>query len=310
MMGHLRREPVYPTWLPRLFLRTLKRALAKKPARRWPTVNAFHDALELAIEAEGDELDRDAWPVQAHGATQLALAGETLLVGAGEALRRFDARGRLVVVEPPADEVLAAGAFQLVRRGGAARLVDGNGVQVGLALAEGGRACLSCEGAVAIVHGGGAIVIERGRSQLVAPLGSSVVGACFVGQEQTLVLARGDAARGAVLGFGGVEVALPDPIADLYGHPSRHELIARSAIDPRRLFLVRVGDVSVAEVDCGALCCDGESFFSVSADGDLVSVNVASRRTGRTRWASRLARVAASDGSLAWVTREGVVGRS
>jgi hypothetical protein len=313
MLGHIRREPSWPLWLPRLFARVLRRALAKKPPRRFATVRAFIEALDLAMGAEGGELDRDAWPFALPGVTQLALAGDDLLVGAEDALRRLDARGRLVELAAPVDALVSAGALQLVVRGDTATVLDAHGARPPLTIPRGARVALSCEGGICFVHAGGAYVVERGQHHQVAAEKSSVVAACFVGREQTLMIARELEIAGRIetsLGLGAAEVRLPEPIAAVWGNPTRYEAVARSAIDRRRLFLIRAFAAEPIELACGAFSCDGECFYAVTDEGELASLAVGSSRVARTRWSSPLAHVAAAEGSLAWATVDGAVGRS
>jgi hypothetical protein len=304
MVAHIKREPELPAWLPRSFARLLRKALAKKVEKRFPSAEAFASALSLALSAEGAALDRDGWPCQVVGTKVLGVTSEDVYISGQEQLVRLDRRGRLVEELPAVDDLHTADGFMLARRDDQLMLRGTFGERIWKDIPRDVAVALSAEGTVAFTNDGGATAIDSSGRHQAYPSRSGVTGLCFLGQEQMLSVVR-STEQGSRLEFGGAAVDLPERIAVLYGHPSRYEAVARSAVDPARLFLVRLGQVTTVRLVCGHLTCDGDSFYGVTDDGGLATINVASHRIARTRWQSPLAAVAAGANRFVCATATG-----
>jgi serine/threonine-protein kinase len=303
MMAHVKRNVDVPTWVPRTFTRILKRALAKQPERRFDSIAALAEAVTIALRREGNLLTSTTWPAQVGTIDALAATRAGIFVAGGGAIRQYDRGGRLVD-ERRGDQVVATDAWYLIRDGAAAYLCSEQGQRKLGELPHGAHLALSRDGSVLIAHAGGVQISEGGvRTQVVAE-GGDVLAASFVGPAAQLGLAR-RTAGGARIEWGTVRVDLPEAIVGLWGHPLRDELIARSAVDPERLYLVRPHHVVPIRADCGDFTCDGETFLAVTRDGELASLAPSSGRLARTRWEKPLHAVAACTDNLAWVTRSG-----
>jgi len=300
MLAHMRSEPEWPCWIPSLTLRVLKKSLAKKPAKRFSTVSAFLEALQLALDVESEALVDSAFPFEVRDSLAIASSEHDLLVRCDEAVLRFDPHGRLIRTEPPADRILGSPGAVVALRGGTAYVRTANVTRrlVGIPTTE---VALATDGSLAFVRDGSATIINSLGHPVAIPCSDPVASIAFVGVEQSPAIASNHAAA-ATLRFAGQTIALPSPIRCLYGHSKRWEVIARSSVDPTLLFLVSVNAVRSVRVQCGDFACDGDSIFSTTPDGALLSINVASGRVARTRWSAPLASLTCSGTRLLWLT--------
>ncbi len=303
MMAHVKRTLEVPAWVPRGLTRVLKKALAKQPDRRFDSVPALAEALRMALTREGAQLAATSWPMMIAAVDQLAVNRAGIFVAGGGRIQLFDRTGRLID-ERRGDHVITSEGWYVVRDGEAAHLCSEHGQRKLGDVHLDARLALSREGSLAISHEGGLAVSEHGVRSEVLPRGSGVTSVAFVGAAAQLgvVRARG---RDTELTWGTARVELPEPVDQIWGHPFRDEVIARSAAHRDRLFLVRPGRVLPIRAECGDFTCDGETFFAVARDGELVSVAPSSGRLARTRWEKPLAAVAACTDNLAWVTLTG-----
>jgi serine/threonine-protein kinase len=306
MAAHIRKEPEFPAWLPRMTLRFLRKALAKKPEKRFESVRAFIDALDVVRRVERPALVDEAWPSSVGEILTIAHASDEVLVRTRTALLRLDRRGRVVEELPPVDHALGRELFSLLVTGETATLRGPNGSRVLDALPPGASPALSADGSVAYAVDGGAYVVDTGGRHELKASGSGVTSVEFVGSEHAPCIAR-SADGQARIEIGGARVDLPQPISKIVAHGSRYELIARSALDPERCFLVRLGEVFETKLDCGDFTTDEQAFYAVSPSGELVGVSVGASRISRTRWEWPLAAVAASAEGFVCGTRDGRV---
>ncbi len=303
MTCRIRQEPEMPDWLPRSFARVLRKALAKKPERRFATVESFSAALRIALHADGEALLRTGFPLQTGKVQDLLQAGDELYVQRADEILRLDACGRVIARLPAADAMISAGPHVAFRRGDALSL-RGPARSRQLDVPASASVALSSDGLLAVHVDGGVFVVDGVSQHRLTPRGAGVTSVAFVGRDQTACLARTTDA-GSTLEYGGVVVPLPEPIGALDGHPERYEIVARAAADPSRIYLVRLGQATRARLACGRLTCDGENFYAATEDGALAAVNVSSSRVARTRWDWELSSVAASAQRIVCVTTAG-----
>jgi eukaryotic-like serine/threonine-protein kinase len=305
MTSHIRQEPEYPLWVPKPLVRVLKKALAKKADRRYRSVAEFRAALTVARDTCANELRRDESSHAVPDVVALALTRDDVYARRRDGrMLRLDRRGRPVEELGHDVSVVAAGHFALVRCRETTALRGPHGSQKIKGLPEGAKLAISTEGAVAFAASGSAAVIEGKSFRAVDAHDGPVTAVAFVGEEQSLCVARsrdGDAS----LEVGSSRIALPEAVSAIYAHPKRHELICRGGCDPTRLLFVRLGSVSISTLASGDFSCDGDSFYAVTSEGDLATVNVGSARIARTRWESRLSAVAASCENIVWATESG-----
>ncbi len=305
MAAHLRREPAIAAWIPKGFQRLLRRALAKKVEKRIFSVSQFMEEFERAVVAAGPRFDGAAWPLANLDVRSLAHTREEVWVSGSASLRRHDLAGRLLMEEAPCEEIQARGAFALLRRAGAVD-IDLGGLRKRLGdVSPETRLALGFHGAVAMVQDEGLLVVEGARHNRVHGGGSGVTAAQFFGRDQNLAVALGGASPRLLLPRG--EVPIPEPISTIYAHDDRRDLVLRASADGTRLYLVSEGRVTAVDANCGPLASDGDGFFAIGADGDLLSLHVASGRVARTRWETRLAHVSASEERLFFATSAGAV---
>lgn len=307
MAAHIKKEPDYPAWLPKMTLKFLRKALAKKPERRFESVRAFAEALDVVRRVERPALADHAWPAVVGDILSIARGAEEVFVRTRDALLRLDLRGRLVERLPPVEHAIGREGFALLAsEEGPAALRGPRGVRVLDPLPPGVAPVLSAEGSVAYVMDGGAYVLDAsGRHELVPP-GSGASCVEFVGLEQTPCVGR-TVNRRTSIELGGGRVDLPAPVSRLAAHGSRYELIARASDDPSRCFLLKLGEVSEVRLDCSDFTMDEQAFYAVSPEGELVGVSVGASRISRTRWEWPLASVAAGRDGFVCGTRDGRV---
>jgi hypothetical protein len=279
MASHLRREPTIAAWIPKGFQRLLRRALAKKVEKRIPSVVQFLEEFDRAVAAAGPRFDRPAWPLASGDIRALAHTREEVWVSGAASLRRHDLSGRLLMEEAPCEEIQARGAFALLRRAGAGAVdIDLGGLRKRLGdVAAETRLALGFHGAVAMVQEGGAPRRRRGTPQPGARRRHRRDGG-------TVLRPRPEPRRRR-------RRAVPAPLVAAGGPPLPRFGRAR---DRRRR-------------PCGPLTSDGDGFFAIGTDGDLLSLHVASGRVARTRWETRLAHVSASEERLFFATAAGAV---
>lgn len=304
MMQHLDKAAPIPEWLPSGLRLVLQRALTKDPDARFPTVERFVTALDGALESDAAALEGSGWPVDVGPADTLAVTRESVLVRTGRTMLRYDRRGRLVERVAGVDGLLAAHDHYVMRCGDLLVVHTPLGDRTHEGLPSDADIALSAEARVIVSSEGGAFVLDGKRRARLAETGSGVVAAGFTGPDQEPVLARSSNGR-AWLELGRGRVDLPESVSAIWGHTEREEVIARSAVEPRRLMLVRDGSARIVDVASGALSCDGNCFVGASPTGELITVSVTTGRVARTRWEAPLAAAAACTDALAWVTRSG-----
>jgi|GEM_PF-3395910 len=304
MMQHLEKRAPIPDWLPPGLRLVLQRALKKEPDARFPTVEKFLSALDGALETEGPALEGTSWPVRVDPTSDVCITRESVLVRNDRNVLRFDRRGRLVESVSGVDAMTAVDDHYLLRRGDVAHVRTPRGDRVHEGLPADADLTLSAEARVIVTSEGGAFLLDGRRRSRIAEVGSGVVAATFAGPDQDPVVAR------SVGGYSWLEMAaarvdLPEAISCVYGHTERHEVVARSAIDPTRLILVSQGACRIVDLPSGPLSCDGECFVGASKSGELITVSVTNGRVARTRWDAPLVGAAACTDGIAWVSREG-----
>jgi serine/threonine-protein kinase len=307
MACHLQRDPEMPAWLPRPVTRVLRKSLAKRPEKRFSSVDALITAIHAALDDRTRAALAEGWPSHLDQVEALAVTPTEVVVQRASRGLRLSGRGRVIEDLDQVDALRAAGSFVLLRqrdrlllRGpGVSRVVSGAPTE--------GEIALSAEGALAFVVDGKAVVIdEQGKHQIVDGPGPCTALA-FTGPDQRLYRVHEQGSR-ATLEQGATSRPLTEPIARLYGHPDREELIARSRLDPRRLALIQARGIATTYQASGDFSCDGESFYAADDDGGLVSIHVGSTRVAHTRWPQPLAAVGVGGGRLAWAAREGSFG--
>ncbi|MEM1416479.1 MAG: serine/threonine-protein kinase [Myxococcota bacterium] len=306
MRQHLEKPPLLPEWLPEGLRGVLARALAKDPDERFPSVEALVAALDAALEGEAGAIESAGWPARVEGVTELALTREAVLALSGRTLVRLDRRGRECERLHGVDELRAVDDHHVVRCGTSLSVFTPRGVRRFDTLPGGARVALSAEARVAVVSEGGAFVLKNRRRVRVAETGAGVTAATFVGPEQALALAR-DAGGEATLEVGDRRLRLPEPVGELWGHPEGFELVARSARDAARLFLVSEMGVRELEAPMGGLSAHGDHFVGATPAGELATLAVSRGRLARTRWEGPLAAAAGCVDGFAWATRDGRV---
>lgn len=302
MSLHLRREPEVHLWVPRLFSRTIRRALAKKPERRFASVRHFRDALLLAVANEGHSLDQEGWPTIEGPELIVSMRGRTY-VSARDSLHVLDPRGRPIDVQERADDVVGAEDVVAIRRKTSVVLSSSRGSRTLTGIPEDASLALSSDGTLAFSHRGSLVTIDpRGRTERVAEFVASAP--CFVGLEQKLgwfELAQG----GSLFRSGNLSIEISGVVEKACSNRGRFEVVARDAQDPGKVHLVRFGQVGVVEAPGTDVSTDGETYYSVSADGSLSSFNCGSGKVARTRLLAPLLAVGAGPENVVCATTEG-----
>ena len=303
---HLRKEPEIFPWIPRLFARILRRALAKKPERRFASAAHFADALRLALSQESIELNADGWPQVSEPRQLLSLVGRTV-VSTRDGLLVLDERGRVVESQAPADEVFGVEDFLATRRAERVVIKSGRSTRTLDGIPTSARLALSAEGAIAFEHDGNVVLVdERGRHETVTRDGAHLP--FFLGAEQTLAWF---APKGNhdVLHVGGADIELDGKVADVCPSASRFELVARDVEREGCVHLVRLSGIGRADVPGGRFTSDGETYYAVTDDGSLASLNCVSAKVARTRLEASIALVGAGPEGVVCATSKGRIVR-
>lgn len=303
---HLRKEPEVFSWVPRLLSRILRRALAKRPERRFASVAHFADALRLALAHEASEIDKDGWAEFPQPRAILSLVGRTV-VSARDGLFVLDGRGRVVDSQAPADSVMGAEDFLGVRRAERLSIRSSRSARTLDGIPREAKLALSAEGTVAFEYGGQVVLVdERGRHETLAARAAH--SPCFVGVEQTLAWFERRGGRD-VLRIGSADLELSGTVHDVCPSASRFELVARDAEHEGRVHLVRLSGVGSADVPGGSFTTDGETYYAVTDDGSLASLNCSSAKVARTRLDSPITLVGAGPDGVVCATSHGRIVR-
>jgi hypothetical protein len=96
-----------------------------------------------------------------------------------------------------------------------------------------------------------------------------------------------------------------EPIDSLVGNPNRLEAVAcgRSG---EQLFLISQAGVRALAMAARSVCCDGDLFYGLDPQGDLLTLHVPTGRWATTRWPSPIAHLTAAEGRLLIVRADGV----
>lgn len=302
MMAHIKGSLKVPEWVPPLTARVLRKALAKTADKRFTTVTELITAMDAIITRDARSLDELGRDVRVTRTTGLAATRSLVLVAGEGRVRRYDLYGRLVS-ETEGDRVIASHDAHVIQHGEDLFFCD-DLVKRRLGTApHNAHLALSRDGALALVANGGVAVSERGVRSEVLRVNSGVTAACFVGPAQTLCFSLGGPQP--ALHWSGSVLALPEPLGELWGHPTRNEVLGRSAIDPGRLILISPGRAVLRNLVCSDFSCDGENFVAATEHGELAAISVRSGRVAKTKWEHSLAHVAACSENLVWVTRDG-----
>lgn len=303
---HLRREAEVFAWVPRMLARVIRRALAKKPERRFASADHFADALRLALLHEGEAIDRDGTTVVVGATKVVSLVGRSLVASA-EGIVVIDERMRTIDRLEPADEVVGSEDFWCLRRGDRAALCGGRSSRALDRIPAGARIAVSAEGAVAFEHDGAIVSVDlQGRYETVAARNASCP--CFVGPDQVLTWFESRSGR-SYLRLGDAELSIHGVPRDVCASPTKVELAYRDATVAGRIVLVRLGAVLDAELECGELSTDGHTFYATTPEGELASINATSSRVARTRLSERVALVGAGPSAIVCVADSGRVFR-
>jgi hypothetical protein len=305
MSCHLHADIELPEWLPRPLGRVIRKATARRPERRFSSVDAFCVALESALDPATWEILQARWSHVSPDVHTLAVGDQELLVLQGTECLRLSHQGRLVRRVQGVERALCSGRFRALASADRVQ-IEGPSLRRSLRGVT-GPAALSHEGAFAFFAEGRPVCIDRSEHRrLLPPLGDPL---ClgFVGPDQRLAVAYQGRA-GAFVDLDGQRIPLPEPILDLHGHPERDELVARSAVHPERVFLFHNNQLWTRHLPAGPLSSDGDHFYGVTSDGQLASLNLPQDRVAITRWSSPLAAVGAGAHRLAWVDRSGTLG--
>lgn len=302
MSLHLRREPEVHLWVPRLFSRTIRRALAKKPDRRFASVRHFRDALLLAVANEGQLLDKEGWPTIEAPELIVSMLGRTY-VSARDALHVLDPRGRPIDVQERADDVVGADEMVAIRRKSTVIVSSVRGSRTVTGVPEDASLALSSDGTLAFVHRGALVTVDpRGRAQRVAESGASAP--CFVGLEQKLGWFE-RAGGGSHFRTGGVSIDVAGTVEKACSNRGRFEVVGRDSLEPGKVHIVRLGQVGVVDAPGKDVSTDGETYYSVSEDGSLSSFNCGSGKVARTRLLAPLLAVGAGPENVVCATTDG-----
>jgi hypothetical protein len=311
MTAHLRREPAYPVWLPKMFTRVLRRSLAKSPDRRYASVRELIDDLALAMETEGAALDEERWPLTVTGARAIAAVGHDLVVNAPSGLHRFDPRGRRMHVAQTADQLVSAGSWLAVARDRVVTVTSPHAERLTLPLPAEAKLSLSAEGALAYVHAGACHLVERGERHELLAASEGVSAACFAGAASTLIYATAEAnGRHSTVHIGGARRSVPGHVAALVGHGERYEVIATTTGPRPRTFAISAQNVIELDVACRTVSCERDVYIAVTLEGDLAMLSPATNHVARTRWAEGIVSVCAAEGRMWWLTEDGRIGHT
>ncbi len=305
MNDHIRLEPEWPAWVPRIFVRVLKRALAKKADKRFESVAAFREALDVAIQVAGDELDVPSrWPVNVGPVISLAQTSSQVFALGPDGCRRFDFGGRLLGVDKGVSALTSFGGVVLQRRGDTA-VVSGLGrPRAHRGIPEQATCSVSSTGEIAYLDGERLVIRSDRNVSTVPEVPGRVTAFGFVGSAGILATAITGADGQSFVAFGGRRVELPEPVDAIHGHSRRVELLCRSVADPDRYFMVK-DDAKAARLSAQRFVCDDDSFYGVGSDGDLLMINVGAGRVARTRLGVALSAVTAGAGHLVLADRHG-----
>lgn len=305
MNDHIRLEPEWPAWVPRIFVRVLKRALAKKPDKRFDSVAAFREALDVAVQMAGDEIDSSLrWPVTVGPVLSLAQTSSEVFALGPEGCHRFDFGGRLLGVDKGVTELTCFGDVVLQRRGDTA-VVSGLGrPRAHRGIPKEAACAVSCTGEIAYIDEGRLVVRNERNVATLPDVPGPVTAVAFVGAAGILATAAGTPEGASFVSFGGRRVALPEPVDAIHGHPRRVELLCRSKSEPSRYFMVK-DDAKPVRLSAQRFVCDEESFYGVGDDGDLLMINVGAGRVARTRLGVALSAVTAGRDRMVLADRHG-----
>ncbi len=301
---HLRRNVAVFDWVPRMLARVVRRALDKRPDRRFSTAVHFADALQLALLHEGNAIDRESLTYVAGATKAVSVAGRSLVV-APDRVVVVDDRARVVDTLRGADDVVSADDSWAIKRGDEVHVVGPRGSRTVHGAPARSRIALSSGGALAFEHDSAIVVVDSsGRFETVVDGGAS--SPCFVGPEQLLAWFE-TGAKGSILRLGNARIPVEGTPRDVCACPNKVEVVFRDASRPDRVVLVRLGDIVAIELACGQVTTDGRTFYAATTEGELASINAMSGKVARTRLEERVAVVGAGPAAIVGVTEGGRV---
>jgi hypothetical protein len=311
MVCHQQALPDIPSGLPKPLGRVLRKALAKRPDRRTPSVLHFLTELDASLAPEILAELAETWP-RAGNVRSIAVRECDVFLEGDDGFQRITPRGRLLEPLPGVRAIRTAGAFAALDRGHALDLVGPrSGRRIEERILPGWS--VSAEGQLGLLDATSVRLFELdgdGCTTLPSEAGLTPTAVGFVGARQAPWTAwtRGERSF-LTTPEGTLEAPGAGPIVSLVGHGERDEVAIRCQDDPTRVYFFRGGGVWSELVVTAPIAFDGASFVAAGDDGSLLAVDGRTGKISRTQMGDRLVAVGACPGALVFATASGQIHR-